>query len=233
MNLLKEYDFTKLNQLPSDWNVAVGEKWANGEVQHYVNDAEHIRFDNGLVLQATYDGTTVRSARIHTKDNFFFQYGKIEVTAKIPKGKGTWPAIWMMPNNPQYGHWPKSGEIDIMEHTAQELDKLFFCLHTELYNHKRPKEQYYSADFFPGITDDFHTFGLLWDKTKMTYLVDDKIVAEYIRGENGKDTTHLGWPFDQEYYLILNLAIGGMFGGKVDYTCFPQQFIIKQVRVYQ
>ena len=233
MILLKEYDFQTMTELPSDWNVAVGDKWANNEVQHYVNDTDHIFFDDGLVLQATYDGKVVESARIHTKNNFHFTYGKIEVTAKIPKGKGTWPAIWMMPNEPQFGHWPKSGEIDIMEHTAKNLDHLFFCLHTELYNHRKPKEQYYTADHFPGITDDFHTFGLLWETDAMTYSVDDKVVAIYRRGENGKDPSHKGWPFDYDYYLILNLAIGGMFGGEVDYDDFPQQFIIKNVKVYQ
>lgn len=233
MKLIKQYDFTTMTSLPSDFNVQVGEKWANNEVQQYVDDSDHLFFQDGLVLQATYDGSVVRSARINTKGHFAFTYGKIEVTAKIPKGKGTWPAIWMMPSNQLYGHWPKSGEIDIMEHTAQEMDRLFFCLHTEKYNHRNAKEQYYTADLFPGITDDFHTFGLLWEPDQMTYLVDDEVVAVYRRGEDGKDPSHKGWPFDYDYYLILNLAIGGMFGGTVDYNCFPQQFIIKDVKVYQ
>lgn len=233
MKLIQEYDFTKMTTLPNDWTVAVGEKWANNEVQQYVNDSDHLYFDNGLVLQATYDGSVVKSARIHTRDKFYFTYGRIDTVAKIPKGKGTWPAIWMMPNNPQYGHWPKSGEIDIMEHTAQNLDKLFFCLHTETYNHRNKKQQYYSTQDFPGITDDFHMFSLIWEEGKMTYLVDDIEVAVYTRGENGKDESVKGWPFIHNYFLILNLAIGGMFGGTVDYTTFPQQFIIQSVRVYQ
>jgi beta-glucanase (GH16 family) len=233
MKLLKEYDFTKMSVLPYDWNIEIGEKWANNEIQQYVDSKENIFFNQGLHLQATYDEKVVKSARINTKHNFKFTYGFIEVVAKIPKGKGTWPAIWMMPEQPMYGHWPKSGEIDIMEHTAKDMDKLFFCLHTEKYNHRNPKEQYYNAGLFPGITDDFHTFSLLWEQHKMTYFVDDKIVATYEKGEDGKDTSHAGWPFDYDYYLILNLAIGGMFGGEVDYTSFPQSFIIKSVRVYQ
>lgn len=233
MKLIKQYDFTKMTTLDPDWTPQVGEKWANEEVQQYVNDHDHIFFDNGLVLQATYDGTVVKSARINTRDNFFFTYGKIEITAKIPKGKGTWPAIWMMPNNPQFGHWPKSGEIDIMEHTANNLDRLFFCLHTEKYNHRKPSEQYYSAKIFPGVTDDFHVFGLVWDNEKIIYYLDDVEVARYHKGEKGKDSSYMGWPFDHDYYLILNLAIGGTFGGAVDYTMFPQQFIVKDIKVYQ
>lgn len=233
MKLLKHYDFTTMNTLHPDWTVQVGEKWANNEVQQYVHDSEHLFFDQGLVIQATYNDGIVKSARLNTKDNFFFTYGKIEVTAKIPSGRGTWPAIWMMPNNPLYGHWPNSGEIDIMEHTANNLDRLFFCLHTEKYNHKKPKEQYYTADLFPGITEDFHTFGLLWEEQRIVYYLDDIEVAVYTRGEHGKDPSHKGWPFNYDYYLILNLAIGGTFGGTVDYTSFPQQFIIKDIKIFQ
>ena len=120
-----------------------------------------------------------------------------------------------------------------MEHTANNLNRLFFCLHTEKYNHRKPKEQYYKADIFPGITNDFHKFGLLWEEDKIVYYVDDVEVARYKKGENGKDSSHEGWPFIHDYYLILNLAIGGTFGGKVDETMFPQQFIIKNVKVFQ
>ncbi len=234
MKLIKHYDFTSMTELSDDWNVAVGEKWANKELQQYVNDDKHIFFSDGLVLQATLDDDDIiRSARIHTRDNFHFTYGKIEAVAKIPSGKGTWPAIWMMPNENKYGHWPRSGEIDIMEHTANNLDRLFFCLHTEKYNHRRPKEQYYTADIFPGITKDFHTFGLDWKEDEIIYFVDHKEVARYQRGENGKDSGHAGWPFNHPYYLILNLAIGGTFGGDVDYDMFPQQFIIKDIKIWQ
>jgi beta-glucanase (GH16 family) len=234
MKLIKQYDFTKMTRLDPDWNVAVGEKWANNELQQYVHDSDHIFFDNGLVLQATKDEDgIIKSARIHTKDNFFFKYGKIDVTAKVPSGKGTWPAIWMMPNDPQYGGWPKSGEIDIMEYAANKKDELFFCLHTEAYNHRKPKEQYYSSDIFPNIADDFHVFSLLWEEDKIVYYVDHVEVARYNRGEKRKDASHKGWPFIHEFYLILNLAIGGMFGGTVDPEMFPQQFIIKDITVYQ
>jgi beta-glucanase (GH16 family) len=232
MKIVKEYDFTTMTTLHPDWTVAVGEKWANKELQQYTDERDTLFFDDGLVLQAVKDGEIIKSARIHTKNKFFYRYGKIDIVAKIPSGIGTWPALWMMSNESKYGHWPKSGEIDIMEHSLKNPEELFFCLHTEAYNH-RGKEQYYTIKRFPNILEGFHKFSLLWTEDKITYYVDDQEVVTYQKGENGKDATHKGWPFDEDFYLIMNLAIGGTFGGKVDMSCFPQQFIIKSVKIYQ
>ena len=232
MKLIKHYDFAHLTKLPEDWTVAVGEKWSNNELQQYVNSEENLFFRDGLVIKATLEDGIIKSGRLHTKNKFKFKYGLVEVIAKIPSGKGTWPAIWMMPNDSVYGGWPKSGEIDIMEHTANSLDELFFCIHTEKYNHKF-KEQYYSKKLFKGITKEFHKFSLLWEEDKFVYYLDDVEVASYLKGQDGKDQTHAGWPFNEEFYLILNLAMGGIFGGEVDMQSFPQEFIIKDVKVYQ
>ncbi|MCF7927393.1 MAG: glycoside hydrolase family 16 protein [Candidatus Izimaplasma sp.] len=234
MKLIKKIDFTKTDQLDrSLFNVAVGEKWHNNELQAYVDKEKNLHFDNGLHLVATYENGKIESARINTKNKFSFQYGKIEMVAKIPKGRGTWPAFWMMPKENTYGHWPKSGEIDILEHTGNKKDEMFLCLHTEKYNHKRPTEQYYTSLKVDGLTDFYHTFGLIWKEDEITYLLDDKVVANYKRGEHGKDSTHKGWPFTQPYYIILNLAIGGTFGGDVDFDSFPQEFIIREINIYQ
>jgi beta-glucanase (GH16 family) len=232
MTVIKQIDFTTMDKLPEeDWNIQVGERWANNEVQQYVNDDKHLIFDNGLVIRATNDNGIIKSARINTKHKVFFQYGKIEITAKLPSGKGTWPALWMMSEDNRYGHWPFSGEIDIMEHTANNLNELFLCLHTKKYNHKKPKDQYYKTLQVENLTEDFHTFGLIWEEDFIAYLFDGKEVVRYHRGEDGKDATWEGWPFDHPYYLLINLAIGGTFGGKVDYNCFPQDFIIKQITI--
>lgn len=232
MKLIKHYDFSTSTSLDSDWNVQVGEKWANHELQQYVSSKENLYFDNGLVLKATIENNIIKSARINTKNNFKFKYGKIDIIAKVPSGKGTWPAIWMMSQDNIHGHWPKSGEIDIMEYAANRLDELFFCIHTEAYNHRK-EEQYYFTKIFPNVADDFHKYSLEWNKNEIIYFVDDKKVTQYTKGEDNKDTSWKGWPFDEEYYLILNLAIGGMFGGEVDRNCLPQEFIIKDVKVYQ
>lgn len=234
MRLIKHYDFTIMQSLDlSEWNIEIGEKWANNERQHYVDHPENLYFDNGLVIKATVDeNQVVKSARINTKSKFYFKYGKIDIIAKIPKGKGTWCALWMMPQESVYGRWPKSGEIDIMEHVGNELDKIYTCIHTESYNHTK-LEQYYHDYKEPNISDDFHTFSLEWDENHIRYFLDGSLMHTYQKGEDNKDTSEKGWPFDQSFYLIINLAIGGTLGGKVDIKDFPQSFIIKDIKVYQ
>lgn len=232
MKLIKHYDFTTLTKLDKDFTIATGDKWANNEQQIYTDHPNNIFFDNGLVLKATKENDIIKSARIHTKNNFSFLYGRIDIIAKVPKGKGTWPALWMMPQEDRYGHWPKSGEIDIMEHCGNDLNELFLCIHTEAYNHTR-EEQYYKTIHVDDLTDRFHKYSLLWEKNRITYLLNDKVITSYVKGEDGKDSSNKGWPFNHPYYLIMNLAIGGSFGGAVDHTMFPQEFIIKDVKIYQ
>ncbi len=232
MKLIKHYDFTMMNELDSSWNVAVGEKWQNEELQQYHNHKDTIFFDNELVIQATYNNGIIKSGRINTRDHFSFKYGLIELVAKLPSGKGTWPAFWMMPQNSTYGHWPNSGEIDILEYSANNKDVLTYALHTEAHNHKT-KNEYVTHINKKNIASDYHKYSLLWEENLIAYYLDDKEVVRYERGQNKKDPTHKGWPFTEEFYMILNLAIGGWMGGKVDYSSFPQQFRIKDIKVYQ
>lgn len=237
MKLIKEYDFTNMTTLEdTDWNIQVGEKWQNNEQQQYVSDKENIFFDDGLHIKATIKNGIIKSGRINTRNNFSFLYGRIDIIAKVPKGVGTWPALWMMPQHSPYGYWPRSGEIDIMEHAGQNLNELFLCLHTEKYNHRdnpNVEEQYYTKVYVEDLTDTFYTYSLDWTEDTITYLLNDQVVATYTRGQDGRDATEKGWPFDNPYYLIINLAIGGTFGGKVDMSMFPQEFIIKNIKVYQ
>lgn len=232
MKLIKHYDFTTMKELDNDWNVAVGDKWQNDELQQYHNYPDNIFFDNGLVLQATYENQIIKSARINTKDNFSFKYGLIELIGKLPNGKGTWPAFWMMPEKSIYGHWPKSGEIDIVEYSGNVPNELTYALHSEAHNHKT-KNEYVTRITKKNINNDYHKYSLLWEKDKIVYYLDDKEIVRYERGKDGKDSSQKGWPFTENFYLILNLAIGGWMGGKVDYSSFPQQFRIKDIKVYQ
>lgn len=225
-------DFTKEKKLDSNiWNIAIGDKWANNELQRYTDLSDNLFFnDEGLVIQATLKNGKYNSARIHTKNKFSFKYGRGEIIAKVPSGKGTWPALWMLPQDNVYGYWPKSGEIDIMEHTGNNKDLLYLCIHTEKYNHTR-KDQYFYSVQKTNIADEFHRFGFEWDEKSITYYIDGVKEHTYIKGDDSKDTSSKGWPFDQEFYLIMNLAIGGTLGGKVDESCFPQQFIIKSIKI--
>lgn len=234
MNTVKTFDFTKMTALDvADWTIQVGEKWANKERQQYVNDPNNLFFRDGLVLRATSEDGIIKSARINTKDKFAFQYGRVEIEAQLPTGKGTWPALWMMSNDSRYGHWPRSGEIDIMEHVGNKPNELLTCLHTWAYNHRRGGEQYYHAHTIPGLTEGFHTYGIDWDAESITYLLDGRELVRYVKGERGKDTSWEGWPFDHPFYLIVNLAIGGTLGGDVDPDMFPQEFIIRKITIQQ
>ncbi|MCF7923713.1 MAG: glycoside hydrolase family 16 protein [Candidatus Izimaplasma sp.] len=225
-------DFVKEKNLDSNiWNIAVGKKSSNNEKQQYTDKDKNIFFsDEGLVIQATFSHGIYESARIHTKDKFFFKYGKGEIVAKVPSGKGTWPAIWMMPQDNTYGHWPRSGEIDIMEHTGNNKDLLYLCIHTDKYNHTQ-KDQYFYSVQKENIADQFHKFGFEWTEDHISYFIDGKKEHTYYRGEESKDITQKGWPFNQPFYLIINLAIGGTLGGKIDDSAFPQQFVIKSIDI--
>ncbi|MFW5894947.1 MAG: glycoside hydrolase family 16 protein [Bacillota bacterium] len=235
MKLIKHFDFTNMTHLDRrDWTIAVGEKWPNKEIQHYVDKPTSLYFDeNGLNIRAVMnDAGVYESARIHTKGRFFFQYGKIDIVAKVPKARGSWPALWLMSNDNRYGHWPRSGEIDIMEHVGNELDKLYLCIHTEAYNHTR-NEQYFTTIEREGLSDAFNKFSLLWEADAITYYLNDQQVAKYKRGEAGKDATHKGWPFDHPFYLIVNQAVGGVLGGEVADEDFPATFTVRDIKVYQ
>ena len=234
MKLIKHYDFTNMTKLdPNEWNIEVGERWANQEAQHYVNKPQNLFFDQGLVIRATHTNGVIESGRINTKGKFAFKYGRVDIVAKVPKGKGTWPAVWMMSEHNHFGYWPRSGEIDIMEHVGNECDQLYLCIHTESYNHLK-KEQYFKKIDVPGFSDDFQTFSLLWKEDAISYLLNNQLVGNYYRGEAGKESSHKGWPFnDDAFHLIINLAIGGTLGGTIDYDCFPQDFIIKDIKIYQ
>lgn len=233
MKLIKHFDFSNESSLDlTDWNIQVGEKWANNELQHYVDKKENLYFDDGLVIQGTHTDGVYESARINTKNKVTMKYGKIELIFKVPKGKGTWPALWMMPNENKFGHWPKSGEIDLMEHVGRELDEVFFCLHTEDYNHSKGTD-YYKKIYYKGFSDDFQKVTMEWSNTNIKYLLNDVEIVNYIKGADGKNSKTSGWPFDEEFYLLINLAIGGKFGGPVDNDIFPEKFIIKDVKIYQ
>lgn len=233
MKLIKHYDFSNQKNLNrDDFNVKVGEKWHNFELQHYIDSEETLFFDDGLVIKAIKKNGHYKSARIDTKGKFSFKYGKVEAIFKVPKGKGTWPAIWLYPVENKYGFWPKSGEIDIMEHVGRDLDKVFCCLHSELYNHKEGSE-YFDEKKVEGFSDDFQKITLVWDEKKISYLLNDEEIATYHKGQDGRDTSPKGWPFDEEFFLIINMAIGGKFGGEVDDSIFPQEFIVKDIKIYQ
>lgn len=220
-----------------NWNIAEGNGcpelcgFGNNEKQFYTNNQENIRQENGkLIINALKnDEKGYTSAKITTKDIVGWKYGYIEVRAKLPVGKGAWPAIWMLPTMEGNMQWPRDGEIDIMEHVGYNPGTVYGTIHTESYNHIRGTEKSDSVKI-DDAHEKFHTYAIHWTEQKIEWLVDDIPYHAVYKNGDGKS----GWPFDHEFHLILNLAVGGNWGGKygIDEGSFPLEFVIDYVRVY-
>jgi beta-glucanase (GH16 family) len=169
------------------------------------------------------------SASLTTRGKAAWTYGRIEVKAKLPAGRGTWPAIWTLGSNRQVG-WPARGEIDIMEFVGFDPGIIHANIHTAKYNHKLRNGKGDKITI-PDASEKFHVYALEWDAQKLDFFVDDKKYFTYSNEGTGPDA----WPYDQDQFLILNLAIGGAWGGArgIDDSIFPQRYLIDYVRVYQ
>lgn len=215
-----------------------GHGFGNNELQYYTNARnENIYQTNGILTitarKESYLGSHYTSAKILTKDLFSFKYGKLEVRAKIPPGTGTWPAIWMMPQYNEYGNqsWPDNGEIDIMEHVGYNPGYIHGTVHTAAYNHKI-NTQKGGYIYVEDATNTFHVYSIEWSENKIDFLVDDHL---YFTFENDMQGDYRTWPFNHPFYIIVNLAIGGDWGGVqgVDDNIFPVQLEIDYIKVYQ
>jgi glycerophosphoryl diester phosphodiesterase len=229
---------------------------SNKEKQYFTDSLKNIRVEKGcLIIEAhkekiankdyrsnafknknwlkyipEIDTAQYTSARIKTDGLASWKYGRIEVKAKLPKGVGLWPAIWMLGENRKQVGWPESGEIDIMEHVGFSPDSIFGTIHTKAYNHNIGTERGKKI-FIDKPYNSFHVFALEWTPEKLDFILDD-VVYNHIQNEH---KTTAEWPFDQNFHLILNVSVGGMLGGRkgVDDSIFPQQMVIDYVRVFQ
>ncbi|WP_343853534.1 glycoside hydrolase family 16 protein [Algoriphagus jejuensis] len=220
---------------PAKWDYDIGDHgWGNNELQYYSKaDMKNARVENGrLIVEAIADPAHPKgytSARLVSKGKGFWQYGYIEVKAKLPQGIGTWPAIWMLPEQNTYGGWPKSGEIDIMEHVGFDPGKVHGTVHTEAFNHSIGTQKG-AQKMVPDFSAEFHTYAIDWTAEKIDFFIDGQV---YFTFENtGGD--YKEWPFDQPFHLILNIAVGGNWGGAqgVDPNIWPQKMEVEYVRVY-
>jgi beta-glucanase (GH16 family) len=209
--------------------------WGNNEKQWYTVANQRNAFISKGTLKIVahreeISGKQYSSARLTTKNKGDWKYGKIVVRAKVPDGRGTWPAIWMMPTDSKYGQWPKCGEIDIMEHVGCSPDTVLSTVHTGKYNHMIGT-QVGNKRHLPTATSRFHIYSLEWEPSELRSYVDGNLYFSY----HNDNTGYLTWPFDQSFHLILNLAIGGNLGGKrgIDDTKFPHHFEVDYVRVYK
>lgn len=209
--------------------------WGNNELQFYTHGRlENARADGEylhiIARKEAWEDKQYTSARLITKDKGDWLYGRFEIRAKLPSGTGTWPAIWMLPTDWEYGGWPQSGEIDIMEHVGYEPDSIYASAHTESYNHGIGTNKTESI-YIPDAEEAFHTYILEWDEEEYRVYVDNQ---HYFTFKN-EHNTYKEWPFDKRFHLLLNIAVGGNWGGKegVDDSIFPQEMLVDYVRVYQ
>lgn len=209
----------------------------NNELQYYTDRIKNSFVETGMLIIAahqeeyTADGKTryYTSARLRTKNKGDWTYGRVEVKAKIPFGKGVWPAIWMLPTDWVYGGWPRSGEIDIMEHINLS-DEIHGSVHTEAYNH-RIGTQKTAQIKVPDAGENFHVYAVEWSNDKIDFFVDDNKYFTFYNDNKGDYTT---WPFSKRFHLILNVAVGGDWPGDPDLTTtWPKEMTVDYVRVYE
>ena len=228
-----EFNGTEIDN--SLWGYDVGGGgFGNQEAQYYTDRSDNSYIDNGkLVIEAkkeSFGGNDYTSAKLISQNKGDWKYGKFEIRAKLPTGNGLWPAIWMLPTNSVYGGWPSSGEIDIMENVGYDPNIIHWNIHTEAYNHTINTNKGTSATF-TSPSDNFYTYGLEWFEDYMIWTVDGVEQYRFDKEPNG----YTVWPFDQEFYLILNVAVGGTWGGSqgINDNVFPQKMEVDFVRVYE
>jgi beta-glucanase (GH16 family) len=214
------------------WDYEVG-FIRNNERQYYTRDRlENARVENGvLIIEARrerFQNADYTSASLTSRASW--TYGRIEVRAKLPKGRGTWPAIWTLGTNIREVGWPQCGELDIMEHVGFDPGRIHANIHTRAYNHVQGTNKGGSV-MISGVDDEFHVYEALWTPQQIAMSVDGRRYFTFEKEPGGAAV----WPFDQPQYLILNLAIGGTWGGRqgIDDSAFPARFLIDYVRVYR
>jgi beta-glucanase (GH16 family) len=237
-----EFDGTQLDS--SKWSFDTSRNkvgWYNGELQYYAADRqENLRLDNGhLTIELRKDPDKIRkfpdwgrqqysSAKIVTRDKVAFNTGFVEVSAKLPCARGTWPAIWMLPQGG--ATWPQGGEIDILEQVGSQPNVAHATLHTALFNHVQQNGRGAETPV-PTACSAFHRYQLAWTLDTITIGVDNRA---YLRVRNDQPGGRGAWPFDGPFYLILNLAMGGDWAAAkgIDDAALPQKMEVDYVRVW-
>lgn len=217
----------------SKWNREVnGDGGGNHEAQYYTARSSNAAIKNGcLVITArkeAYQGKAFTSARLTTQHKEEFTYGRIEVRAKVPNARGSWPAIWLLSNSIPL-NWPHTGELDIMEEVGYRPDTIFSTIHSAV-----------SGDGghigVPGASKTFHVYAMDWTADSVKFYVDEQPVFAYGNQHLADSKAAASqWPFNHPFFVILNVAVGGDWGGQkgIDNAAFPQSMLVDWVRIYQ
>lgn len=231
-NLVWEENFNENSLSMENWSYETGDGcpnlcgWGNNERQIYNKDYVEVKNGN-LVITADKVGDTYYSGKINSKGKFEFQYGIVEVRAKLPDGHGLWPAIWMLGTNIGEVGWPASGEIDIMEFVGRQPDTIHTSLHTPASHGNTINTK---VTPLKNATDDFHVYKLDWNKDSISFFIDGNKVYTF----SPEIKTEENYPYQHPFYFLLNMAVGGNFGGpEVDDSIFPKKFLIDYIKVYK
>ncbi|MBS3972287.1 MAG: glycoside hydrolase family 16 protein [Erysipelotrichia bacterium] len=223
---------------PQKWSYDVGgHGWGNQELQYYTK-GENVEVKDGkLVIEArkeTRGPNAFTSTRLVSKNKGDFRYGKFEVYAKLPDTLGSWSAVWMLPTVNQYGGWPRSGEIDIMEYVVQDLNIVHGTVHTGRYNHIDGTQQGFSRSLHD-VSNTFHLYTIEWLPDQIRYYLNGEFVYRFKPSLFITCPTSQHWPFDIPFHLIFNIAVGGSWGGArgVAEEGWPTTMEIDYIRVYQ
>ncbi|GIW48808.1 MAG: hypothetical protein KatS3mg079_284 [Caloramator sp.] len=249
----KELDLTKWgydigNALLDANGNKIADGWGNNEKQYYTDSKNNVYVKDGkLMIVARKENVTDQfgtvlnytSGKIKTKGKYSKKYGRIEVRAKLPEGKGLWPAIWMLPEKDTYGGWAASGEIDIMEAWGSNPNKVAGTIH---YGSTWPNNTYTGKEYLfsegQSVSSDFHTYAIEWEPGEIRWYVDGNLYQVqnnwYSKDPITGEKFSFPAPFDQNFYIILNLAVGGNWDGEPDEnTNFPKAMQVDYVRVYE
>lgn len=207
--------------------------WGNNELQYYTTAPNNLYFQDGkMIIEAkaeAYGGRNYTSSRIKTQSKKTFKFGRIDIRAIVPKGMGIWPALWLLPQDNVFGGWPRSGEIDMMELKGGEPSRVLGTLHYG----PGPGSTYISRNYnLPAGTfnDEFHVFSIVWEQDLIKWYVDNNLYSTIAKADIGANT----WPFNESFFFLINLAVGGNFPGAPDAnTYFPSFFIVDYLRIYQ
>ena len=246
-----EFDGVAVDRKRWTFDIGTGRGgWGNRELQFYTDRPENAFVRDGMLhvraVREAQEGAAFTSARLKTKGQFSKKFGRFEVRAKLPVGKGVWPAVWMLPDENHYGGWPASGEIDLVEARGQEPGKVLGTLHYGAPHAFRGKNYVLPGG---GTIADFHVYGLEWEPGEIRWSVDGTVYQTQnfwwsatrrrggrARGEDGPAAAPINpWPapFDRTFHLLVNVAVGGNFLGNPDAdTTFPVEMVVDYVRVY-
>jgi beta-glucanase (GH16 family) len=222
-----EFNGTELADTNWSYNTGTGSNgWGNGESQFYTDREENVRVEDGLLKitarRENFSGSDFTSSRIVTEDKFEFTYGRVEIRAKLPTGGGTWPALWLLGADYRTNTWPACGEIDIMEHVGNQQDRIFSSLHYPDNFGGNAATESINED---AVSEEFHVYTAIWSENTIRFFVDEELYHTF--------NNNVGLPFNSDFFLIFNVAMGGNFGGTISPDFQSSTMEVDYVRVYQ